>query len=338
MFGYSSKKRYESMKKPLNKIFTYDQIKDLARSKPAPENFGPDTDYPYIAIRLERSTSEILRWLTKLSCPVIGIGDGGLSKACDSVIENDSELAALDKNIRTAPLAALILVQHLRASEGLSLTNALMAESFAYGTIQNGPEFKTWLAQNHTAPLPTSLSQDIEVARIGTKLSIAFNRPDTRNAIGISMRDALCEALDLAQSDPDITTVFLTGNGATFSTGGAVEEFGQATDPATAHWVRSLRLPAARLVEVHDKLSIHVNGAAIGAGAEIAAFGSHVTASSKSWFQLPELKYGLIPGAGGTASIRRRIGRQKTAYMALSMKKIRAKKALSWGLIDAIVD
>ena len=67
-------------------------------------------------------------------------------------------------------------------------------------------------------------------------------------------------------------------------------------------------------------------------------FGSHVTASPKAWFQLPELKYGLIPGAGGTVSLPRRIGRQRTAYLALSMKKISAQTALHWGLIDDIVE
>jgi len=117
------------------------------------------------------------------------------------------------------------------------------------------------------------------------------------------MRNALCEALDIALTDQQISQVSLTGNGTTFSTGGAIEEFGEVSDPATAHWVRSLRLPAWRLARLQEKLEVHVNGAAIGAGAEIAAFGKHVTASSRAWFQLPELKYGLIPGAGGTASI-----------------------------------
>ena len=110
------------------------------------------------------------------------------------------------------------------------------------------------------------------------------------------------------------------------------------SDPATAHWVRSLRLPAWWLARLQDKLDIHVNGAAIGAGVEIAAFAKRVTTSKDAWFQLPELKYGLIPGAGGTASLPSRIGRQRTAYMALSMDKIRANTALDWGLIDAIID
>ena len=110
-----------------------------------------------------------------------------------------------------------------------------------------------------------------------------------------------------------------------------------AFDPATAHWIRSLRLPAWRCARLADRLHVHVQGAAIGAGVEIAAFAGHVTATSDAWFQLPELKYGLIPGAGGTASLPRRIGRQRTAYMALSMKRIDAQTALAWGLVDELL-
>ena len=69
----------------------------------------------------------------------------------------------------------------------------------------------------------------------------------------------------------------------------------------------------------------------------MAAFAGRVEARADSWFQLPELKYGLLPGAGGTVSLPRRIGRQKTAYMALSMRRISASLALEWGLVDAIV-
>ncbi|HQZ02024.1 MAG TPA: enoyl-CoA hydratase/isomerase family protein, partial [Thauera sp.] len=60
-------------------------------------------------------------------------------------------------------------------------------------------------------------------------------------------------------------------------------------------------------------------------------------ASPTSFFQLPEIRFGLIPGAGGCVSIPRRIGRQRTAYLALSARRINAATALEWGLIDEIV-
>jgi enoyl-CoA hydratase/carnithine racemase len=76
----------------------------------------------------------------------------------------------------------------------------------------------------------------------------------------------------------------------------------------------------------------------LGSGIELPAFAHHVSAAPKSFFQLPELNFGLIPGAGGCASISRRIGRQHTAWMVLSGKKINARQALAWGLIDEIRD
>jgi len=322
------------MKKPL----TFRELKELAASHPPREAFGPGSDNLFLSFELKGSDTSLNAWLKDRPCPVIGIGKGALQDACDVVLEDNKKLRAVIKNIEHAPLAAMVLVQHLRASESLSLQDALTAESLAYSTVQNGPEFQNWLSGYEGKPLSISDDPVVKVDIEDQTLSLTLNQPKSRNAIGTTMRDALCEALDIALMDVKISKITLRGNESTFSTGGAVEEFGEVSDPATAHWVRSLRLPAWRLARLKDKLEIHVNGAAIGAGAEIAAFGKHVTASSKAWFQLPELKYGLIPGAGGTASIPRRIGRQKTAYMALSMEKIRAETALEWGLIDAIID
>lgn len=326
--------RYESMKKPL----TAQQLLELSAASPARERFGPSSDIPYIAFDLRDSDPSLSDWLRHLPCPVIGIGEGALSPACDVVLPHDKKLPIIARNITHAPIAAMVLVQHLRASENLSLRDTLTAESFAYAAVQNGPEFQNWLSGYQRQSLPISNAPQLLIESDNDVLSLTLNRAETRNAIGTEMRDALCEALDIALVDDSFSKVKLTGHGATFSTGGAVEEFGEVSDPATAHWVRSLRLPAQKLAQLSDKLHVHVNGAAIGAGAEIAAFGYHVTASPKAWFQLPELKYGLIPGAGGTASIPKRIGRQKTAYMALSMEKIKAKTALDWCLIDQIID
>lgn len=302
------------------------------------EDFGPNSKNPYLAIDLSDLNSEFSKWLTQLPCPVIGIGTGPLSDHVDVHIHDTKPLKKIVRNIEAAPFASMILVQHLRASEMQSSAHALTAESLAYATLQDGPEFTDWNKNTlKSAPLPTA-QNDLLTEVAGNILSLTFNRPDTRNAIGTDMRDALCNALNIAILDPSISKVYLTGNGPTFSTGGAVEEFGEVSDPTTAHWIRSLRLPASKILQIQDKLHVHVNGAAIGAGVEIAAFGQSVTASSRAWFQLPELKYGLIPGAGGTVSLPRRIGRQKTGYLAFSMEKIRANTALDWGLIDAIKD
>jgi len=327
------------MKKPKNQPLSFDELSALAQSATAHDAFGPSSQNNVLVFDLSGSEDHLSSWLKDLPCPVIGLGDGALTGACDVVLPTHKKLKSIRAAIDHAPLAAMVLVQHLRASETLTLEDALTAESFAYATLQNGPEFLRWKEDYQQGdPLPEFQRPSVSIEIENGMLSLTMDRPETRNAIGVEMRDALCEMLDLAMIDRDISKVSLMGNGTSFSVGGAIEEFGDVSDPATAHWVRSLRLPAWRLARLGDKLHVHINGAAIGAGAEMAAFGSHVTASPKAWFQLPELKYGLIPGAGGTASIARRIGRQKTAYMALSMARICAQTALEWGLIDAIID
>ncbi len=312
-------------------------LEQLFWAHPPRDSFGPDSERPYLAIDLTDIDADIAHWLSDLPCPIIGVGAGPLASSCDLLLPDAREIPLLARNITKAPIAAMILVQHLRASETLNLQDALTTESFAYAAVQQGTEFLQWKAASKRpadALETTDIPLLIEV-KAGT-LSLRLNDPDNRNAIGTVMRDALCDALDLALADDAIARVKITARGRCFSVGGAVEEFGEVSDPATAHWIRSLRLPAWRLARLGDRLETHVQGAAIGAGAEIAAFARRLGASDDAWFQLPELKYGLIPGAGGTASITRRIGRQRTAYMALSMARVRAETALEWGLIDEI--
>lgn len=321
----------------MTRLHSHNELTDFASGGYPREAFGPESDNPYFAFDLGGHAG-CGDWLRDLPCPVIGIGTGPLERYCDVVLAADNKLGTLARNIEKSPMAAMVLVQHLRASEILSITDALTAESFAYAALQTGPEFQEWNRRYKGSRILETSSSPLDITINKTRLSLTMTDPPTHNAIGTVMRDALCEALDLALIDETYTDIHISGSGRTFSTGGAVEEFGVAPDPATAHWVRSLRLPAWRLARLKNKLGIHVNGAAIGAGAEITAFGKNVTASPKAWFQLPELKYGLIPGAGGTASLPRRIGRQRTAYMALSMEKITAKTALEWGLVDSLID
>jgi enoyl-CoA hydratase/carnithine racemase len=79
-----------------------------------------------------------------------------------------------------------------------------------------------------------------------------------------------------------------------------------------------------------------VHGQVLGSGLEMAAFCGWVEAHHDSVLGLPELSLGLIPGAGGTVSVTRRIGRWRTAYLVLSGRTIDAATALRWGLVDAV--
>ncbi len=312
------------------------QLADLIGAHPSPDEFGPGSERPALVFRLDNSDARLGAALEGLPCPIIGIGQGALADICDVVLPDEAHLRQLMNNIMAAPFAAMVLVQHLRASASQPVKAALSAESMAYATLQFGPEFRAWRA---SVQIDNGIAEEgpaLLIDRQPRELLLTMNRPRSRNAIGVEMRDALCEAFDLARLDAEIGKVVLKGAGRCFSVGGDLAEFGTSSDPATAHWVRSVRLPAQRVVSIADRLEVRTQGAVIGAGIEIAAFARRVVASPDAWFQLPEIKYGLIPGAGGTVSIPRRIGRQRAAEMMLSARRISAATALNWGLIDAI--
>jgi enoyl-CoA hydratase/carnithine racemase len=160
--------------------------------------------------------------------------------------------------------------------------------------------------------------------------------PHVHNAFNAAMRDALVEAFGVAQLDWAVGTIELTGAGPTFCSGGDLTEFGTADDPVWAHLVRTTRSVGAVMDQLRDRITVHVHGRCIGAGVELPAFARRVVAAENATFRLPELGMGLIPGAGGTVSLPRRIGRERTLLLALSGIELSADDALRWGLIDAV--
>jgi enoyl-CoA hydratase/carnithine racemase len=75
----------------------------------------------------------------------------------------------------------------------------------------------------------------------------------------------------------------------------------------------------------------------VGAGVEIAAFAGSLLAEAGTTFRLPEVSMGLVPGAGGTFSIPRRIGRQRAGWLALTGATLECELATTWGLVDEVV-
>ena len=270
--------------------------------------------------------------------PVIGLGEPShpIAASLDVVVETPVTVEALIRSVSQAPRTAAVLVHLLRISEGLSVEQALPLESFCYGLLQGSSEHKAWL--DNRPPQTADPPGRVLIERQEEILRVTLDRPAARNAIDREMRDQLFEAFTVAALDPEVRTVKLRAIGPAFSIGGDLAEFGTTGDPAEAHLIRSRTLPALPLSACAAKAEVHIQGACIGAGIELAAFAAKVTADPSAWFQLPELSMGLIPGAGGCVSLPRRIGRQRAALMILSGKRISAKTALDWGLIDAIVD
>lgn len=281
----------------------------------------------------------------------------GVETACEVATFTLSEHESADRRVITVPSvaeavdelrdrcerwphAAAVCDDVLRAVEPRGSTFAgVITESLAYSTLQSGPEFARWLAERGPAQAPVAV-EPVLVERIDDSLRVRFNRPHRHNAFSTDARAALLDALEVARLDPSVTEVVLSGTGPSFCSGGDLAEFGSLADPASAHLARTRHSPALVLAELTERLGdrcrAEVHGRVLGSGLEMAAFCGHVRSTADAVFGLPELGLGLIPGAGGTVGITRRIGRWRTAYLVLSGRSIDPPTALRWGLIDVI--
>ena len=273
-------------------------------------------------------------------CPTIGLGDTShpLAGKLDGIIEPPMTAEGLARQVLKNPHAAAVTVQLLRVLPLLPMAEGLTVESLAYGLLQGSREHQTWLADRMPSSRPQRSAGKILVSREGDRLIATLDHPDSGNAIDHHMRDQLHEALTLAALDPDVRQVSIRATGRTFSLGAELGEFGTTIDPATAHSIRSYTLPARAAARCSKKLEVHVQGGCVGSGLELAAFAQRITATRDAWFHLPELSMGILPGAGGCVSLTRRVGRQRAAQMILSGKRLNARQALVWGLVDALVD
>jgi enoyl-CoA hydratase/carnithine racemase len=249
-------------------------------------------------------------------------------------------LAELTARCQRWPHASAVCDDVLRAIDPDGATLAgVITESLAYSTLQAGPEFARWLHERVPARVPV-IADPVVARRDGDTLQVTFNHPQRHNAFSTDARAALLEALAVAQLDPSVTGIVLSGNGPSFCSGGDLAEFGTFADPASAHLARTRHSPALVLDALSARFGAacraRVHGRVTGSGLEMAAFCGWVEAQRDSVFGLPELGLGLIPGAGGTVSVTRRTGRWRTAYLVLSGRTIDADTALAWGLVDAI--
>jgi hypothetical protein len=275
--------------------------------------------------------------LTALDLTLCTAGPGAVPATCVAVPDPVAAARQLTAAAAANPQAALVLAQVLRATEGLPVRAALDVESLAYSTLLGGAEFRRWLAGRGPRPAPPPAPRPpVLVERVADRLLITLNRPERRNAYGRELRDALVEALRVAALDAATGGVVIEGAGPSFCAGGDLDEFGTTPDLTTAHFVRTRGGAGVLLHQIAEHAEVHLHGACVGAGIELAAFAGRVTARPDTAVCLPEVGMGLIPGAGGTVSIPRRIGRWRALYLALSGTWLDAASAERWGLVDRV--
>jgi enoyl-CoA hydratase/carnithine racemase len=324
------------------------------RAADAGEAFGALGEEPLLAVEIDGrggpalpGSADALRLrLARLACPTVAVARAGArapavqrwAPAFDVVVEDDDALARIAATAARAPIAAGVLAQLLRLGAWRELENGLAAESLAYAALQGGPEFARWRAERPPVAAQPETAPPLRAERDGDRLLLVLDRPAKRNAFSAAMRDALVEALALAADDDAIREIRLAGAGPAFCAGGDLDEFGRRPDPATAHAVRMARSAARAAAACAPRLVADVHGACVGAGLELAAFAGRVRARPDARFWLPELSLGLVPGAGGTVSLPRRIGRHRTAWLALTGAPIDAATARDWGLVDELAE
>lgn len=176
-------------------------------------------------------------------------------------------------------------------------------------------------------------------------VTLTLNRPDLRNPISDrDMIDALLAALERLEADPAARVAILTGAGSAFSSGGNVREMlpggslNAGTPVATrAAYRRGIQKLPLAFAALEVPVIAAVNGAAIGAGCDLACMCDLRLASESARFAESFVKLGLIAGDGGAWLLPRVVGWSKAAEMALTGDAIDAAEALACGLVSRVV-
>jgi enoyl-CoA hydratase len=173
----------------------------------------------------------------------------------------------------------------------------------------------------------------IEAEKVGI---ITLNRPKQLNALNGQLMDELGAALKAFDADAKIGCTIITGSEKAFAAGadiGAMAKYSFADayggDYITRNWetIRSIRKPVIAAV----------SGFALGGGCELAMMCDFIIAADNAKFGQPEIKLGVIPGAGGTQRLPRAVGKSKAMDMALTGRMMDADEAERAGLVSRVV-
>lgn len=172
-------------------------------------------------------------------------------------------------------------------------------------------------------------SQVVRVERIGALLEISLANPPV-NALSRAVRQGIAAALDQAM-EAGVAAVVLRGVGAMFSAGADISEFD------TAGAAPGLGEIAARIEDFDKPVVVALSGAVLGGGLELALAAHLRLADATAQLALPEVRLGLLPGAGGTQRLPRLVGGAVALDLMLSGRMIGAAEALALGVLDRVV-
>jgi 3-hydroxyacyl-CoA dehydrogenase len=171
----------------------------------------------------------------------------------------------------------------------------------------------------------------VDLKRDGDVAIVTIDSPPV-NALSHAVRSGLRDALEKARDDASATAVVIACAGRTFVAGADITEFGKPPQPP------HLREIIAMLEAMPKPVVAAIHGTALGGGLELTLGCHYRVAVPSARLGLPEIKLGIIPGAGGTQRLPRLIGMEKALPMILSGEPIPAKDARALGLVDEIAE
>lgn len=169
---------------------------------------------------------------------------------------------------------------------------------------------------------------------------ITINRESKMNALNGATLQELSDALNKLEAAEDVKGLIITGEGQkAFVAGADIQEFvGLGGDEASALARRGHEMVMDRIQQYRKPVIAAINGFALGGGLELAMACHIRVASINAKLGLPEVSLGLIPGYGGTQRLTQLVGRGKAMEMILTGDMIDAEDAMSWGLVNHVVE
>ena len=164
---------------------------------------------------------------------------------------------------------------------------------------------------------------------------IRLNRPEVRNALNLTVRELLAEHFRTLGDDESTRCILLTGGEKVFAAGADIRDMVDQT-PIEIMACRSERLWGS-IASCPKPVIAAVNGYALGGGCELAMHADIIVAGEGASFGQPEVRVGIMPGAGGTQRLTRAVGKFQAMKMLLTGEPVTARDALAMGLVSEVV-
>jgi enoyl-CoA hydratase/carnithine racemase len=188
--------------------------------------------------------------------------------------------------------------------------------------------------------MPSSGWERLRIGDSGSRVDITIDWPERRNALDFTTWDELERAMTQVQRRDEVRVVTLTGAGDAFCAGVSFDAIKDSLDVEKIQYPSFIRRWAA-IADLFERVAqptvAAINGAAIGAGFEIALACDIRVASDQAVFCMPQMRMGIVPDAGGTSRLARAAGEAVAKDLILTSRVIDAQEALRCGIVSRVV-